>query len=1029
MEKSAASMLTGSPNGFDDGKTVIKVEILSKPNACMECGRFQGCKLWAAPPEKHQKENIPATQRPILIVTSGPTPDGEWMPESTLGGAFLRAFLNAIEIPWHITGSVLCHPHGQLTKPSDQEIKLCANRFLLQTIQKLDPAGIVALGVEAVKAVLGGQTPKSLKSARRDLFMMPDSDRWILVGQSPLAHKPKENELWEEYQELFSRAEHLALHGISDLPIDWVEISDPREAYLACQSVPRDHSFDTEYDANENDPVRRTRWHPGATLLCLATTWWDEPTQKRKSLLLAPPAVSDPRVLQALFKDSRPSAHNGKSDIQDLYALAGYNIFEDIRRLETGEIDFDDTIVKLYMPNQSKSGNALNLVAVRTWGVADWKLPIVKGLAATNAKITEVRKERKNIMKRLGRFKHYEELANEGDKRALAWIRRETRKPSLEEFETKQQLAQMGDPKALKWLTNQAKKTTPSELRHKLQYLLPPERPLQSAGFGDIPKRGEGGLYPYCVKDSFIGDRIRRELIPQIEKQHGIEPNNTAYRLMLRIIEATCMVERCGLPVDKERLDASFIALDAAEKKAREALIAQEKVVRAVGRTIAWKKSKKDGKAFAKALNPQATNFLLELARETGDYHSLPLTKRTKKGGGGNPSVNKLVLAQLAGSGTPWDRLNPDQKVWHVVRQLKSTVDLRSKLGFLRWTVNGRVHTDYKVVRVEKSGAFLGSESAGGAKTGRLASVNPNLQNIKKDKAMRSLFVAPPGWIFLELDYDRIEPVVLAVVAGVKGWERIFNDELDIYQVIANEACHLGIDMSGTPEQVRARLSAHPLLDPDDKESLRNQMKTRLLAIMYDESAKSFARKSGLALEDVQKFYRDFYRAYPEIWEYKKETHRKMLGRETFVTPFGRRKIPDLPYKHDPDYEALLGAVFRQYLNIPIQSTAADITAWKVWEVLRMLVADGRWMKDVEIGNLVHDSSWSLVREEAFEAYARDNIRVMEDMSTLPFWFGLPGSSKRMKLKCSLKAGYTLADMKDVDKFNPQIPAACRRAA
>lgn len=270
---------------------------------------------------------------------------------------------------------------------------------------------------------------------------------------------------------------------------------------------------------------------------------------------------------------------------------------------------------------------------------------------------------------------------------------------------------------------------------------------------------------------------------------------------------------------------------------------------------------------------------------------------------------------------------------------------------------------------------------------------DPNLQNLAHDKLLRSCIVAPKGKILVEFDYDRIEPVVLSVVANIKGWKEIFDRQLDLYRVIANKVLKLGISLDGPDEEVRAALEAGVTEDQ------REMAKTSTLAIMYEQSPRAFAARMGIKEDDAVKFFREFDLEFPEILAYKAKVREEVRLGNLILTLFRRkRSFPLTGFNIDPEEQ------YRRAINFNIQASASDITIWKLWEIYQWI--DENNLSDViHPVNIVHDAIWFEIDEKYYEELIPQVAAIMEDMSTMPFPFDVP-------LLTTVKKGKHLGKMK-----------------
>ncbi|WP_372602815.1 DNA polymerase I [Actibacterium sp.] len=202
----------------------------------------------------------------------------------------------------------------------------------------------------------------------------------------------------------------------------------------------------------------------------------------------------------------------------------------------------------------------------------------------------------------------------------------------------------------------------------------------------------------------------------------------------------------------------------------------------------------------------------------------------------------------------------------------------------------GRVHTSYLQT---------------GANTGRLASTDPNLQNIpvrtEEGRRIREAFVAEPGNVIVSLDYSQIELRILAHVAGIDALKQAFRDGLDIHAMTASEMFDVPLDQ----------------MTPD----IRRQAKAINFGVIYGISGFGLARNLRIPRAEAQGFIDRYFERFPGIKEYMDDTVGFAKQHDYVQTLFGR-KI------HTPEINAKgphAGFAKRAAINAPIQGTAADI--------------------------------------------------------------------------------------------------------
>lgn len=225
---------------------------------------------------------------------------------------------------------------------------------------------------------------------------------------------------------------------------------------------------------------------------------------------------------------------------------------------------------------------------------------------------------------------------------------------------------------------------------------------------------------------------------------------------------------------------------------------------------------------------------------------------------------------------------------WRQLSKLKSTYT-----DALQEHINpdtGRVHTSYVQT---------------GAVTGRMASSDPNLQNIpvrsEEGRRIREAFIAPEGKVLVSLDYSQIELRILAHMAGIDALKQAFREGQDIHAMTASEMFNVPLDEM-TPE-------------------IRRQAKAINFGVIYGISGFGLARNLRIPRAEAQGFIDRYFERFPGIKQYMDETIRFAEANKRVETLFGR-------VIHTPEIGAKgprAGFAKRAAINAPIQGTAADI--------------------------------------------------------------------------------------------------------
>ncbi len=298
---------------------------------------------------------------------------------------------------------------------------------------------------------------------------------------------------------------------------------------------------------------------------------------------------------------------------------------------------------------------------------------------------------------------------------------------------------------------------------------------------------------------------------------------------------------------------------------------------------------------------------------------------------------------------------------WRQIAKLKSTYT-----DALQEAINpetGRVHTSYSIA---------------GANTGRLASTDPNLQNIpvrtEEGRRIREAFVAPAGKVLVSLDYSQIELRILAHIADIPALQQAFKDGIDIHAMTASEMFNVPLDQ----------------MTPD----VRRKAKAINFGVIYGISGFGLARNLRIPRGEAQGFIDRYFERFPGIKEYMSETVKSAQANGFVQTLFGR-KI------HTPEINAKgpgQGFAKRAAINAPIQGTAADVIRRAM---IRMPAALAHLPARMLLQ--VHDELLFEVEEDRADDLAKAAKDVMEDAN-------LPAVALKVPLTVESGKGRTWAE-------------------
>ena len=431
-----------------------------------------------------------------------------------------------------------------------------------------------------------------------------------------------------------------------------------------------------------------------------------------------------------------------------------------------------------------------------------------------------------------------------------------------------------------------------------------PIKPLLGSGksavtFDKVPMED---AVPYAAEDADVTLRLWKLFKPQLHRAEVTKVYETLERPLVPVL---AQMERSGILVDRDTLSRMSNAF--AQKMAGLEADIHELA----------------GETFNVGSPAQLGEILFgKMGLEGG-----------KKGKTGKYSTGADVLEDLA---TEHD-LARRVLDWRQLSKLKSTYT-----DALQDHVNadtGRVHTCYSIA---------------GAATGRLASTDPNLQNIpirsEEGRRIREAFVAPEGKVLVALDYSQIELRILAHIAQIDALKEAFERGDDIHAMTASEMFDVPMDQM-TPE-------------------IRRNAKAINFGVIYGISGFGLARNLRIPRAEAQGFIDRYFERFPGIRTYMDDT--KAFAKEHgFVqTLFGRKiNTPNIGAKGPQ-----AGFAARAAINAPIQGTAADV-------IRRAMVRMPEAIADLPATMLlqVHDELLFEVEKGAEDALIAAAREVMEN--------------------------------------------------
>ncbi len=416
----------------------------------------------------------------------------------------------------------------------------------------------------------------------------------------------------------------------------------------------------------------------------------------------------------------------------------------------------------------------------------------------------------------------------------------------------------------------------------------------------------------YAAEDADITLRLWLALKPRLVAEHMMTVYETLERPLVPVIVD---MEHAGISTDRtvlSRLSATF---------AQRAAQLEDEVYDLAGEKFNLGSPKQLGELLF-------------------DKLQLPGGKKTKTG---QWETRATLLDDLAGN----EELPEDaRKLVHTMMEWRQLTKLRSTYTDALPTHvhpdTARIHTSYSLAATT---------------TGRLASTDPNLQNIpirtKEGREIRTAFVAEKGNKLVSADYSQIELRVLAHIADIPQLRKAFDDGLDIHAMTASEM--FGVPIEGMPSEVRRRAKAINF------------------GIIYGISAFGLANQLSIPREEAAAYIRTYFERFPGIKDYMESTKASAKANGYVETIFGRKvHYPEINTKNP----SARGFFERAAINAPIQGSAADI-------IRRAMVRIPRAMEQAGIGSArmllqVHDELIFEVNESEVDKTVAVVAEVME---------------------------------------------------
>ena len=532
----------------------------------------------------------------------------------------------------------------------------------------------------------------------------------------------------------------------------------------------------------------------------------------------------------------------------------------------------------------------------------------------------------------------------------------------------------------------------PHNLEHLRSIFTP--MPMYDAGLDEhVPSKGKHSFanIPNEVLWSYQGgdtDCVARAL-PRIKAQFETGPDFPSVEwvynnITIPLTRPLMNMEKRGVLIDAKRLAATKKKWD---KKIKEG----EALVRSCV-PVKWQAKFEASLGGKKPFNPGSDDHMRALLF---DRLKLPPPTEVRKSRGKEiKTVRKTgkrgVISIDSTSREIMMRQSPDAPIIKYLHEWKTWKHNRSSF------LTGATGKTGVMSHIQRDSRIHTSHRIDGAETGRI-STSPNLQNIVKGVGIRELFVPPPGYTLLEIDYSTLELRVLAYIA---------QDEV-MLDLLANGDLHMETAsmISGVPIDVLEK-------DVKLKKLWRDKAKGANFGVAYGATAYRLAKDNGVSIETGQKWLDAIYAKYAKLPVYFSQCEREIMTQGYEESAVGRRRhfwgIRSM--RHTWSYDKHLRHQFREGYNFKVQSTGSDMLSL----VTIKLDADP-WLleHDIHMIMTVHDALYF----EVLNAFVKDAARYIVDV-----FEAVPQKLLGWSLPAEAKAGPSWGEVEDLDLGRPPPP-------
>ncbi len=404
------------------------------------------------------------------------------------------------------------------------------------------------------------------------------------------------------------------------------------------------------------------------------------------------------------------------------------------------------------------------------------------------------------------------------------------------------------------------------EIRHNMDYLAETYLNYRTIHIDELigakgkKQRSMADLQPaeildYAAEDADITLQLKEIFEKEIEAQ-GL--SNLLYNIELPLIKVLCEMEATGVRVDTQALKEYSVQLT------EKLLVIEQEIKHLAG-----------------------VDFNINSAKQVGEvlFERLRIVEKAKKTKSGQYTTGEEVLESLK------DKHPIVAKIleYRGLRKLLSTyIDALPQLIHPQ---TGKIHTSYNQTVTA---------------TGRLSSVNPNLQNIpikdEEGREIRRSFIVDEGFTFLSADYSQIELRIMAHLSQDPSMIEAFTHNQDIHAATAAKIYKVDIQ--------------------NVTSDMRRKAKTANFGIIYGISVFGLADRLNIPRNEAKELIEGYFSTYPQVKEYMDESIQKAKNQTFVETVLGRKRyLPDINSRN----AIVRGYAERNAINAPIQGSAADI--------------------------------------------------------------------------------------------------------